>query len=431
MATPITDSATGTFAYNVKDLSLADQGKRRAEWAFQSMPALQSIRKHLIKTQPFRDLRIGALIDISAETANLVIALRDGGASISVCSPNPIATQDDIAASLVRDYSVPTFAIQGESDEVHAQHLDAVLGLKPHFLVDHDGELLSRLIAKSPEAMEQTVAGSEATTRGLSRLRALAADGRLPYPVIAVGDSQTKHLFNDRYGAAQSILDGILRATHVLFAGLTVVVAGYGWCGQGVALKLKGLGARVIVTEIDPFKAVKAVMDGHRVMSMSEAASLGDLFITVTGGRNIIGREHFDKFKNGAILCNAGHSSVEIDLEILGQLTLSRRSMRTWVEEFTLRDGRRIHVLAGGQAINFVANEGSPAAVMDLFLAHHALSVEYLLKHHSSLEKVVHPVPYDIDCQVARARLESMGVKIDRLTLEQEQYLASLSEPAQ
>ncbi len=429
MATPTTDSPTGTLAYNVKDLSLADQGKRRIEWAFQSMPALQTIRKHLIKTQPLRDLRIGALIDINAETANLVIALRDGGAGISVSSPNPVATQDDVAASLVRDYSVPTFAIQGESDDVHAQHLEAVLACKPHFIIDHDGELLSRLMAKSHEALEQTVAVSEGTNRGLRRLRAMAADNKLPYPVIAVGDSQTKHLLNDRYGAAQSIVDGILRTTHVLFAGLTVVVAGYGWCGQGVALKLKGLGARVIVTEIDPFKAMTAVMDGYRVMSMSEASSIGDLFITVTGSKNVIGRDHFDRFKNGAILCNAGHADVEIDLEILGQLTSSRRSMRPWVEEFILRDGRRIHVLAGGHAINFVATEGSPASAMDLFLANHALSVEYLLKHYGSLAKAVHTVPYDIDCQVARARLEAMGLKIDRLSLEQEQYLASFSEP--
>jgi adenosylhomocysteinase len=430
MAIPATDSATGTFAYSVKDLSLADQGKRRAEWAFQSMPALQSIRKHLIKTQPFRDHRIAALIDINAETANLVIALRDGGASISVCSPNPVATQDDIAASLVRDYSVPTFAMQGESDEVHAQHLDAVLASKPHFLIDHDGELLSGLLSKSVEAPEHPVAGSEGTNRGLRRLRALAAYSKLPYPVIAVGDSQTKHLVTDRYGAAQNIIDGILRSTHVLFAGLTVVVAGYGWCGQGLAFKLKGFGARVIVTEIDPFKAVIAVMDGHRVMSMTEAASIGDLFITVTGSKNVIGRDHFDKFKNGAILCNAGHAHVEIDLESLGQITSSRRSMRPWVEEFILRDGRRIHVLAGGQAINFVATEGSPASAMDLFLANHALSVEYLLKNHGSLAKAVHSVPYDIDRQVARARLEAAGLKIDRLSLEQEQYLASLSEPA-
>jgi adenosylhomocysteinase len=430
MATPTTDSPTGTVSYNVKDLSLHDQGKRRIEWAFQSMSALQSIRKHLIKTQPFRDLRIGALIDVNAETANLVIALRDGGASISVSSPNPVATQDDVAASLVRDYSVPTFAIQGESDEVHGQNLEAVVASKPHFIIDHDGELLAQLMAKSPEALKQTLAGSEGTNRGLSRLRALAADRKLPYPVIAVGDSQTKHLLNDRYGAAQSIVDGILRTTHVLFAGLTAVVAGYGWCGQGVALKLKGLGARVIVTEIDPFKAMTAVMDGYRVMSMSEASSIGDLFITVTGSKNVIGRDHFDRFKNGAILCNAGHADVEIDLEILGQLTSSRRSMRPWVEEFILRDGRRIHVLAGGHAINFVATEGSPASAMDLFLANHALSVEYLLKHHVSLTKAVHQVPYDIDCQVARARLEAMGLKIDRLSLEQEQYMASLSEPA-
>ncbi len=430
MATPATDSATGTLAYDVKDLSLADQGKRRIEWAFQSMPALQSIRKHLIKTQPFRDLRISALIDINAETANLVIALRDGGAGIAVSSPHPIAIQDDVAASLVRDYSVPTFAIQGESEEVHGQHLEATLGSKPHFVVDHNGELLSRLTAKSQDAPDQPVAGSEGTNRGLSRLRALAADGKLPYPVIAVGDSQTKHLVTDRYGAAQSIVDGVIRTAHVLLAGLTVVIAGYGSCGQGVALRLKGLGAHVIVTEIDPFKALQALMDGHRVMSMNEAASLGDLFITVTGGKGVIGREHFDKFKNGAILCNAGHSNLEIELEILGQLTSSRRSMRAWVEEFTLRDGRRIHVLAGGQAINLVATEGSPASVMDLFLANHALSVEYLLKQHGSLTKTVHPVPYEIDCQVARARLEAMGLKIDRLSLEQEQYLASPSEPS-
>jgi adenosylhomocysteinase len=428
MATPATESTTGTFG--VKDLSLADQGKRRTEWAFQSMPALQRIRKHLIKTQPFDGLRIGALIDVNAETANLLIALRDGGASLSVCSPNPVATQDDVAATLVRDYSVPTFAIQGETDDDHAQHLDAVLASKSHFIIDHDGELLSRLIAKSGEALAEARAGSEATHRGLNRLRTLARKKKLPYPVIAVGDSRTKHLFNDRYGAAQSILDGILHATHVSFAGLTVVVAGYGWCGQGVALKLKGLGAQVIVTEVDPFKAVTAIMGGYRVMSMSEAASIGDLFITVTGGKNIIGRDHFDKFRNGAILCNAGSVNVEIDLETLGQLTSSRRSMRQWVEEFTLRDGRRIHVLAGGQSINLVSTEGSPASVMDLFLANQALSIEYLLKHHRSLEKTVHSVPYDIDCQVARARLEAMGLKIDRLSLDQEQYVGSLSDPS-
>jgi adenosylhomocysteinase len=430
MATPAIESASGTLAHDVRDLALADQGKRRTEWAFQSMPALQSIRKHLIKTQPFKGLRIGALIDINAETANLIIALRDGGASLSVCSPNTDVTQDDVAASLARDYSVRTFAIQGESDEVHTHHLEAVLSSKPHFTVDHDGELLFRLIAKPSVAPKETVAGSEGTVRGLTRLRALAKEGRLPYPVIAVGDSQTKHLFNDRYGAAQSILDGILRATNVLFAGLTVVVAGYGWCGQGVALKLKGLGAHVIVTEIDPVKAVTAVMDGHRVMSMSEAAATGDLFVTITGGKNVIGREHFDKLRNGAILCNAGRLNVEIDMETLGQSTSSRRPVRQWTEEFTLRDGRRVHVLAGGRPINLVLAEDSPASVMDLFLANHALSVEYLLKRNRSLEKAVHSVPHDIDRQVARAKLEAMGLKIDRLSLEQEQYMGSLSEPS-
>jgi adenosylhomocysteinase len=430
MATIATESVTGTLAHDVKDLSLADQGKRRVEWAFQSMPALQTIRKRLIKTQPFAGLRIAALIDINAETANLIIALRDGGASLSVSSPNPDLTQDDVAASLARDYSVRTFAIRSESDEVRSQHIEAVLGSKPHFTLDHDGELLSSLIARSDEGPHETMAGSEGTKRGLIQLRALAMQGRLPYPVVAVGDSQTKHLFNDRYGSAQSILDGILRATNVLLAGLTVVVAGYGWCGQGLALRLKGLGAHVIVTEVDPVKAMMAVMDGHRVMSMGEAATFGDLFVTVTGGKNVIGREHFEKLKNGAILCNTGHRSLEIDLETLASLTSSRRLMLQWTEEFTLRDGRRIHVLAGGQAINLVSAEGSPASVMDLFLANHALSVEYVLKHHLSLEKAVLSVPYDIDCQVARAKLEAMGLKIDRLSLEQGQYLGSLSEPS-
>jgi adenosylhomocysteinase len=429
MATPVTESATGTLAHDVKDLSLADQGKRRTEWAFQSMPALQSIRKQLIKTQPFKDVRISALIDINAETANLIIALRDGGASLSVCGLNPDVTQDDVAASLARDYSVRTFAMQYETAELHAHHLEAILICKPHFTIDHDGELMLHFLASSAEGLEDTIAGSEATDRGLRRLRALADRNRLPYPVIAVGDSQTKHLFTDRYGAAQSIVDGILRATQVMFAGLTVVVAGYGWCGQGVAYKLKGLGAHVIVTEVDPVKAVKAVMDGHRVMSMGEAATIGDLFVTITGGKNVIGRDHFDKLKNGAILCSAGHLAVEIDLDALRQLTSSRRPMRPWTEEFTLRDGRRIQVLAGGRAINLVSAEASPASVADLFLANHALSVEYLLKNHRSLEKAVFPVPYDIDCQVSRAKLDAMGLKIDRLSLEQEKYLSSLSEP--
>ncbi len=429
MATIATESVTGILAHDVKDLSLADQGKRRTEWAFQSMPALQSIRKYLIKTQPFGGLRIAALIDINPETGNLIIALRDGGASLSVSSPNPDLTQDDVAASLARDYSVRTFAIQGESDEVRSQHIEAVISSKPHFTLDHDGQLLSSLIAKPDEGLHETVAGSEGTKRGLSRLRAMAKQGRLPYPVVAVGDSQTKHLFNVRYGAAQSILDGILRATHVLLAGLTVVVAGYGWCGQGVAFKLKGFGAHVIVTEIDPVKAMMAVMDGHRVMSMGEAAAIGDLFVTVTGGKNVIGREHFEKLKNGAILCNGGDRNLEIDLETLTSLTSSRRPMRQWSEEFTLRDGRRIQVLAGGRAISLVSAEGSPASVMDLFLANHALSVEYVLKNHLSLEKTVFPVPYNIDCQVARAKLEAMGLKIDRLSLDQEKYLGNLPEP--
>ena len=411
----------------VRDLALAERGKRRIEWAFQSMCVLQAVRKHFIKTQPFRGVRIGACLNVTAETANLMITLRDGGANLALCAANPLSTQDEVAASLVKDYSVPVFAIRGEIQERSQSHIDAVLSYKPQITMDDGYVLIAALHSRRPEGLESVLGGTEETTTGAIRLRRMAAEGSLRFPVIAVNDAQTKRLFDNRYGTGQSTIDAIIRCTNVLMAGLHVVVIGYGSCGRGVALRARGLGANVIVTEVDPIRAVMASMDGYRVTSMTEAATVGDVFVTVTGSRNVIGREHFEKFKNGAILCNSGHSNVEIDLETLAQIASSRRPTRELVEEFAMRDGRRIYVLGEGRVINIAGAEGHPGSVMDMAFGNSALSAEYVLKNHSSLQRAVYGVPADIDRQVAKMKLESMGIKIDRLTVEQEQYLATWS----
>ena len=415
-------------ACDIKDISLADVGKRRTEWASQSMPVLQTIRKQFIKNQPLAGKRVSACLHVTSETANLMIALRDGGASVVLCASNPLSTQDDVAATLVRDYSIPVYAIKGENNDVYYQHLTAAAEHAPHITMDDGADLVTLLHSKRPDLAANIVGGTEETTTGVIRLRAMAKEGVLKYPIVAVNDALTKHLFDNRYGTGQSTLDGIIRATNILLAGLNLVVAGYGWCGRGVAMRARGLGANVIVTEVDPTKAIEAVMDGYRVMSMAEAAVIGDIFVTVTGNKHVIARDHFERMKSGAILCNSGHFNVEIDLEALGRMCSSHRQTREFVEEYSFRDGRRLNVLADGRLINLSAAEGHPASVMDMSFANQALSAEYMVKNHSQLENRVYAVPEDLDKQVARMKLESMGVKIDRLTAEQEHYLASWSE---
>lgn len=416
------------IASDVKDLSLADAGKLRIEWAFQSMPVLQTIRKQFIKSQPLAGIRVSACLHVTTETANLMIALRDGGANVVLCASNPLSTQDDVAASLTRDYGIPVFAIKGESNDVYYSHIMSALDHAPQITMDDGADLVTLLHTKRQDLLDGVVGGTEETTTGVIRLRAMAKEKVLRYPIVAVNDAMTKHLFDNRYGTGQSTLDGIVRATNVLLAGLNFVVAGYGWCGRGLAMRARGMGANVIVTEIDPTKAIEAIMDGFRVMSMGEAAVIGDVFCTVTGNKSVIARDHFDKLKNGAILCNSGHFNVEIDLEVLGKIASSRRQTREFVEEYSMRDGRKIYVLGEGRLINLAAAEGHPASVMDMSFANQALSAEYMIKNHASLERRVYAVPEELDKQVARMKLESMGVKIDRLTPEQEHYLASWSE---
>jgi adenosylhomocysteinase len=357
-----------------------------------------------------------------------MIALRDGGAVIALCASNPLSTQDDVAASLVRDYGIPTFAIKGESNEVYYSHLNAALDHAPQFTMDDGADVVTLLHTKRKDLLPNVLGGTEETTTGVIRLRAMAKDKVLAYPIVAVNDALTKHLFDNRYGTGQSTIDGIIRATNVLLAGLNVVVAGYGWCGRGVAMRARGLGAHVIVTEIDPTKAIEALMDGYRVMSMNEAAAIGDVFVTVTGNKNVLARQHFERLKSGAILCNSGHFNVEIDLDALASMATARRATRDFVEEFTMRDGRKVNVLGEGRLINLAAAEGHPASVMDMSFANQALSAEYMIKNHSKLEKKVYSVPEELDKQVAKMKLESMSVQIDKLTPEQEQYLAGWAE---
>ena len=413
---------------DVKDLALAERGKRKIEWANQQMPVLQLIRKQFIKEQPLKDVRIAACLHVTSETANLAVALRDGGADVVLCASNPLSTQDEVAACLVKDYSIPTFAIKGEDNATYYAHISAALDHRPQITMDDGADLVTTLLTKRTDLVAGVIGGTEETTTGVIRLRAMAKDGTLKYPIIAVNDALTKHLFDNRYGTGQSTIDGILRATNLLIAGLKVVVAGYGWCGRGVAMRAKGLGADVIVTEVSPVRALEAVMDGFRVMPMSEAAKLGDIFVTVTGNKSILAAEHFERLKDGAVLCNAGHFNVEIDIPALEKLSSAKRPARPFVDEYMLRDGRKVYLLGEGRLINLTAAEGHPAAVMDMSFANQALSAEYLIKNASQLEKQVYSVPEPIDRQIARLKLESMGILVDKLSPEQEQYLASWSE---
>ena len=415
-------------SFDIKNLEMADLGRKRIDWANQSMQVLQIIRKEFIKNQPLQGMRIAACLHVTAETANLAITLRDGGANVVLCASNPLSTQDDVAAALVRDSNIPVFAIKGEDNETYYKHIMAALDHKPHITMDDGADLVTTALTKRTDVLDGILGGTEETTTGVIRLRAMAKQGVLRYPIIAVNDADTKHLFDNRYGTGQSTIDGIIRATNFLLAGSKFVVAGYGWCGRGLASRARGLGAEVIITEIDPTKALEAVMDGYRVMAMEPAAKIGDIFCTVTGNKNVLRKEHFAVMKDGAIVANSGHFNVEIDIPALEKLSSGKRVTRNFVEEYSLRDGRKINVLGEGRLINLAAAEGHPAAVMDMSFADQALSVEYMVKNHASLDKKVFKVPDELDKRVARLKLESMGIKIDRLTPEQEEYLAGWAE---
>jgi adenosylhomocysteinase len=413
---------------DVKDIALADAGKRKIEWAQQQMPVLQLIRKRFIKDQPLKGLRVSACLHVTSETANLMITLRDGGADVVLCASNPLSTQDEVAASLNRDFNIPTYAIKGEDNDTYYSHLRAALEHQPQMTMDDGADLVTMLLTKRTDLVANVIAGTEETTTGVIRLRAMAKDGTLKYPVVAVNDAQTKHFFDNRYGTGQSTLDGVIRATNLLLAGLKVVIAGYGWCGRGVAMRAKGLGADVIVTEIDPVKGIEAVMDGFRVLPMADAAKEGDVFITVTGNKNVIRAEHFEHMKSGAVVCNSGHFNVEIDIPALERLSSGKREVRPLVDEYQLKDGRRICLIGEGRLVNLATAEGHPASVMDMSFANQALSAEYLVKNSKDLKAQVYVVPEHLDKEIARLKLESMGHKLDKLTPEQEHYLASWQE---
>ncbi len=412
--------------FHVKDLSLADKGKDRIEWAEMDMPVLRKeIRERFIKEQPLKGVKIAACLHVTTETANLMRTLKEGGAEVYLCASNPLSTQDDVAAALVKHYDIPVFAIKGEDEETYYKHIEAVLSVKPNITMDDGADLISTLHKKHQELIDNVIGGTEETTTGVIRLKAMAKDGALKYPVIAVNEALTKHLFDNRYGTGQSTIDGILRATNRLLSGSVFVVAGYGWCGRGVAMRARGMGAEVIVTEVDPIKAIEARMDGFRVMPMSEAAKLGDIFCTVTGNINVIREEHFKVMKDGAIVSNSGHFNVEIDIPALERMAVKKRRVRDFVDEYTLEDGRRIYLLAEGRLVNLSAAEGHPASVMDMSFANQALSAEYLVREGKNLKPDVYVVPGNIDRKVAELKLKAMGIEIDQLTPEQVEYLNS------
>ncbi|GAB6072044.1 adenosylhomocysteinase [Venenivibrio stagnispumantis] len=411
--------------YHVKDLSLAEKGKLRIEWAEQDMPVLRQIRERFEKEKPLKDLVIGACLHVTTETANLMITLKAGGANVYLTASNPLSTQDDVAAALVKYFDIPVFAIHGEDRETYYKHLNMVLDKKPNITMDDGADLISLLHKERQDLIDNVYGGTEETTTGVIRLKAMAKEGVLRFPVIAVNDAYTKHLFDNRYGTGQSTIDGILRATNRLIAGSKFVVAGYGWCGKGVAMRARGMGADVIITEVDPLKALEAVMDGYRVMPMEEAAKIGDFFVTVTGNINVIDKHHLEVMKDGAIVSNSGHFDVEINLSALKEIAVETREIRDNVKEYKLKDGRRIYILSEGRLVNLAAAEGHPAQVMDMSFANQALSAEYVYKNAGKLEKTVYKVPDELDFEVARLKLNAMGIKIDTLTQEQKEYLSS------
>lgn len=411
--------------YDVKDPGLAKNGQLRIEWAGQSMPVLNLIKRRFAKEKPLSGVRLGLCLHVTTETANLARTLKAGGAEVHICASNPLSTQDDVAAALVKNDKIPCFCIKGEDTETYYSHINAVLDAKPNITMDDGADLVSTLHSERASLLKQVIAGTEETTTGVIRLKAMAEDGALKYPVIAVNDAATKHFFDNRYGTGQSTVDGILRATNRLIAGSTFVICGYGWCGRGVAMRASGLGASVIVTEVDPLRALEAVMDGHRVMPIAEAAKTGDFFCTVTGDINVIRKEHFMTMKSGAIVANSGHFNVELDLDGLDKASKKRRMIREFVEEYTLKNNRKVYVLGEGRLINLAAAEGHPSSVMDMSFANQALSAEYIVKQKKKISLGVYPVPVEIDREIALLKLKAMGIKIDKLTAEQERYLSS------
>ncbi len=419
---------TNKSAYDVKDLGLATEGKKRIEWARQWMRVLQKIQERFQKEKPLKGIRISACLHVTTETANLAITLRDGGADVVLCASNPLSTQDDVAASLVKDYEIPVFAIRGEDNETYYSHILAALEHKPQITMDDGADLVTTILTKGKDLVPGIIGGTEETTTGVIRLRAMAKQGVLKYPIIAVNDADTKHLFDNRYGTGQSTVDGIIRATNILLAGSNVVVAGYGWCGRGFAMRARGLGADVIVTEVNPTRALEARMDGFRVMPMADAAKIGEIFVTLTGDKSVLRKEHFEAMNDGAVVANSGHFNVEIDIPALEDLSTSKRRVREFVDEYKMADGRKLYLLGEGRLINLAAAEGHPASVMDMSFANQSLSAEYLAKNSKSLTPQVYAVPTDLDEMVAQLKLETMGIEIDTLTPEQVEYLASWSE---
>ncbi len=414
--------------HDVKDLDLAKKGKLRIEWAERFMPVLGSIKETFAKEKPLKGLRLSACLHVTSETANLMETLKLGGAQVALTASNPLSTQDDVAASLVKHYKIPVFAIKGEDNKTYYKHLNQSLEHNPQITMDDGADLVSTIHSDRRELIERIIGGTEETTTGVSRLKSMAQDKVLAYPIIAVNDANTKHLFDNRYGTGQSTIDGILRATNILISGLNFVVAGYGWCGRGVAIRAKGAGAKVIVCEVNPLRALEAVMDGYQVMPLRDAAQVGDVFITVTGDKTVITKSHFQRMKDGAIVANSGHFNVEIDIPSLESLSQKKRKVKEFVEEYTLKNGKKIFLLGEGRLINLAAAEGHPAVVMDMSFANQALSALYLLDKGKKLDKEVYPVPREIDDDIARMKLKSMGITIDKLTAEQRKYLAGWEE---
>jgi len=415
---------TSTKNYDIKDPSLAEAGRLRIEWASREMPVIKLIRDRFTREKPLNGIRISACLHITTETANLALALKEGGADTILCASNPLSTQDDAAAALV-EYGIPVNAIKGENEETYYKHINTALDHKPQLTVDDGADLVTTLHTKRSELIKNVIGGTEETTTGVIRLRSLEKAGKLKYPLIAVNDAQTKYLFDNRYGTGQSTIDGITRATNILWAGKKVVICGYGWCGRGIALRAKGLGSQVIVTEVEPLRALEAVMDGYQVTPLMEAARVGDIFITVAGDKNVIDKAHLQVMKDGAILANSGHFNVEINIPALQNLTHHQRRIRPFVDEYTLKDGRHLYLLGEGRLINLAAAEGHPASVMDMSFANQALCLEYMVKNRERLKPKIYPVPEEIDKQVARLKLNSMGIDIDSLTPEQKEYLTS------
>jgi len=417
--------ATSGTNYDVKDIGLADRGLLKIEWAGSEMPVLKLIQERFRRERPLEGLRLSACLHVTSETANLAVVLKDGGADIVLCASNPLSTQDDVAAALAGEHGIPTYAIRGEDETTYYQHIEAALAHRPNLTMDDGADLVTVLHTQKPDLLPNVVGGTEETTTGVIRLKAMANDGALKFPVIAVNEAMTKHFFDNRYGTGQSTLDGVIRATNILLAGKNIVVVGYGWCGRGVASRAKGMGANVIVTEVDPVRAIEALMDGFQVMKLTEAAAKADIIITVTGNLNVVDAEHVAALKDGAIICNSGHFNDEINIPAIDEQTSAKRKVRDMVEEYQLNNGRKLYILGEGRLINLAAAEGHPAAVMDMSFANQALAAEYMVKNANELQNQVYVVPEVIDREIARLKLEAMGVTIDALTAEQEKYLAS------